>query len=127
MCDSFRSDYENVKSIDEIVASLEISRAEYEVALSISEDNDFQLYLKRSPNFCFINNYFSDGLLAWEANLHIQPVFNQHKAVPYMCVYLSKCKDECSQAMSQTVKDAFEQNLKSVVSAYVNKSVFSIF
>ena len=62
--DSFRSDYENVKSTDEILASLEISRAEYEVALSISEDKDFQAYLKESPNACFVNNYFSDGLPA---------------------------------------------------------------
>ena len=43
--DSFRNDYENVKSIDEILASLEISRAEYQTALSVSEDQDFQLYL----------------------------------------------------------------------------------
>ena len=43
--DSFRSDYENVKSIDEILASLGISRAEYQTVLSISEDKDFQLYL----------------------------------------------------------------------------------
>ena len=61
--DSSRSDYENVKSIDEILASLEISRAEYKAALSISEGKDFQLYLKRSPNACFVNNYFSDDLL----------------------------------------------------------------
>ena len=49
-----------------------------------------------------------------------------------MCAYLSKCEDECSQAMSQAVKDAFEQNLdkyqqmKSVASAYVNKRECSI-
>ena len=49
-----------------------------------------------------------------------------------MCAYLSKCEDECSQAMSQAVKDAFEQNLdnyqqmKSVASAYVNKRKCSI-
>ena len=130
--DSSRSDYEIVKSIDEILASLEISRVEYEAALSISEDKDFQLYLKRSPNACFVNNYFSDGVLAWEANLDIQPVFNHYKAVAYMYAYLSKCEDECSQAMSQAVEDAFEQNLdnyqqmKSVASAYVNKRECSI-
>ena len=33
--DSFRSDYENVKSIDEILASLEISTTKYEAALKI--------------------------------------------------------------------------------------------
>ena len=49
-----------------------------------------------------------------------------------MCAYLSKCEDEFSQAMSQAVKDAFEQNLdnyqqmKSVASAYVNKRECSI-
>ena len=111
---------------------MEISRAEYEAALSISEDKYFQFYLKRSPDACFVNNYFSDGLLAWEANLDIQTVFNHYKAVACMCAYLSKCEDECSQAMSQAVKDAFEQNLdnyqqmKSVASAYVNKRECSI-
>ena len=44
-----------------------------------------------------------------------------------MCAYLFKCEYECSQAMSQAVKDSSEQNLdnyqqiKSVVSAYVNE------
>ena len=82
---------------------MEISRAEYEAALSISENKDFQLYLKRSPNACFVN-YFSDGLLAWETNLDIQPVFNHYKTVAYMCAYLSKIEDECSQVMSQACK-----------------------
>ena len=49
-----------------------------------------------------------------------------------MCAYLSKREYECSQAMSQAVKDAFEQNLdnyqqmKSVASNYVNKRECSI-
>ena len=38
-------------------------------------DNDFQLHLNKSPNSCFVNNYFSEEILAWEANLDIQPVF----------------------------------------------------
>ena len=111
---------------------MEISKVEYEAALSISEDKDFQLHLKRPPNSCFVNNYFSDGLLSWEANLDIQPVFNHYKAVAYMCSYLSKSEDECSQAMSQAVKEAFEHNLdnyqqmKSVAHSYVNKRECSI-
>ena len=44
-------------------------------SLSISTDNDFPIHMKRLPNLCFINNYFVDGLSAWEANLDIQPVF----------------------------------------------------
>ena len=82
-----------VKSIDEILGLLEISKVEYEAALSIYEEKDFQLHLKRPPNSCFVNNYFSDGLLSWEANLDIQQVFNHYKAVAYMCSYLSKSED----------------------------------
>ena len=44
-----------------------------------------------------------------------------------MCAYLSKSEDECSQAMSQAVKETFEdklynyQQMKSVAQTYVNK------
>ena len=90
---------------------MEISKVEYEAALSISEDKDFQFHLKKPPNSFFANSYFSDGLLAREANSDIQPVFNHYKAIAYMYSYLSKSEDECSQAMSQAVLEVFEHNL----------------
>ena len=78
--DSTRSDHEVAKTIEEILSLLEISKKDYEVALSISEDSDYQLYLKSPPNSCFVNNYFTDGLLAWKANIDIQSVFKHYKA-----------------------------------------------
>ena len=130
--DSTRSDYEVVKTIEEILSLLEISKEDYEAALSISEDSDYQLYLKRPPNSCFVNNYFTDGLLAWEANIDIQPVFNHYKAVAYICACLSKREDECSQAISQALKEIFDdkldnyQQMKPVAQSYVNKRKCSI-
>ena len=44
-----------------------------------------------------------------------------------MCSYLSKCGNECSQAMNQAVEEAFEHNLdnyqqmKPAVHSYINK------
>ena len=79
-----------------------------------------------------MNNYFSAGLMAWEANMDIQPVFNHYKAVAYMCAYLSKYENECSVAMKQAVRDAFKKNLnnyeqvKSVTNSYINKRECSI-
>ena len=110
----------------------EISIEDYEAALSISEDSDYQPYLKRPPNSCFVNNYFTDGLLAWEASIDIRPVFNHYKAVAYMCAYLSQSESECSQAMIQALKEAFEdkldnyQRMKSLTQKYVNKRECSI-
>ena len=106
---------------------LEISSKAYEEALSISDDSDFQIHYKRAPNSCFVNNYFCDGLMAWETNINIQPMFNHYKTVAYMCAYLSKSESECSVAVKQAVRDAFEKELdnyeqmKSVANAYINK------
>ena len=50
--------------------------------------------------------------------MDIQPVFNQYKAVTYMCKYLSKSEDECSKAMKQALEarnsnsDKFQQIFK---------------
>ena len=90
--------------------NLNIRKSEYENGLMVS-DNDFQIHLKRSPDSCFVNNYFADGLIAWEANVDIQPVFNLYEAVAYMCAYLSKSEDGSSHAMKQAVENAFEKKL----------------
>ncbi|XP_066912801.1 uncharacterized protein [Clytia hemisphaerica] len=131
----FNPDAENfspVPTIDEILNELDIPKNDYEYALSVSEDDDFHLYLKRDSNACFVNNYFTEGLKAWQANLDIQPVFNYYKAVTYMCAYLSKTEDEVSHAMNQAVQEAFEndldkyQQMKSIAHAYVSKREVSV-
>ena len=76
-----KEDYEELKSIGKILAYLEISKHDYEETFPVSDDNDFQMHYKRPPNSCFVNNYFCDGLMAWEANMDIQPVSNNYKAV----------------------------------------------
>ena len=88
--DHTRENYEKVKSTEEILDLLHISVDEYYCYLAISEDDNFQIRLCRPPNSCFVNNYFKVGLSAWQANMDIQPVFNEHNAIAYMCGYLSK-------------------------------------
>ena len=130
--DHTKEDFEPCNSIREILNSLNISENEYKTALSISDDKDFQIHIKRPPNSCFVNNYFRDGLLAWEANLDIQPVFNHYKAIAYLCAYLSKNEDETTVAMKQAVEDAFEKKLdnydqmKAIAHAYTSKRECSV-
>ena len=68
---------------------IEISVEEYENALKFDDDKSFQLRLRRLTDSCFVNNYFDIGLLTWEANIDIRPVFDYYKAVTYKCCYLS--------------------------------------
>ena len=106
--DPNKGDYIKPLSIDEILDNLGLSKKNYYDALAISEDNDYQIHLSRQPNSCFVNNYFKAGLSAWEANMDIQPVFNEYKAVAYMCAYLSKTENSCTLAMSQAVTESLE-------------------
>ena len=78
----------------------------YYKALSISKDEHLELHLKSQPKFCFVNNYFDAGLKALQANIDVQPIFNEYKAVTYMCQYFSKTEDQRSQATKQTAKEA---------------------
>ena len=104
-----KENYEKVQNIPNILQELNLTEDQCYDALSISNDSDFQIHLKRQPNACFINNFLEEGLQAWQANIDIQPVFNHCKAVPYMCANFSKAEDKTSEAMKQAVKDAIER------------------
>ena len=71
-----------------------ITEVDYYEVLSISNDDDFQIHLKRESNVRFINIKFVEGLQAWKANINIQLVLNHYKAVIYMSAYFSKAEDE---------------------------------
>ena len=72
--------------------------------MSLSKDEDLELQVKREACSCLVNNCFDVGLKDWQANLDIQPVFNEYKAVTYMCPYFPKAEDGYSQAMKQVAK-----------------------
>ena len=100
--------------------------------MSISSDEYFQIHLKREPKACFINNYFTEGLIAWKANIDIQPAFNHYKAVTYISAYFSKAKDGTSETMKKAAKDAFKRGLsdyekmKAIARSYTTKSECSV-
>ena len=130
--DPTKSNFQVLKSISRILNELELTESEYYEALSISSDKDFQIHFRRPPNSCFINNYFDEGLLAWNTNLDIQPVINHYKAVTYMCAYFSKSEVETSEAMKQADKDACHMNknnceqMESIARAYATKRECSV-
>ena len=98
----------------------------------VLEDDNFQVHLGSPPNSrnsCCVDNYFKSGLLAWEANMDIQPVINHYKALIYVCTYLNKEEEERSRAMAQAKKEAWDKSLnnyeqmKLIVKGYATKRV----
>ena len=118
-------------SILEILAMINVTERDNYNAFSISPDSDFRLYLKRSPDSCFINNYFIPGILALNANIDVQPVFNYVRCIAYMCSYFSKDETKCSQALQSAALEARNTNspvretLKKVGAAFLTKREIS--
>ena len=130
--DSEKQNFEKPKEFFDILEELEIAENDYYHALSISTDIYYQIHFKRPISSCFLNNYFSESLMAWKANIDIQAVINHYKTVAYMCAYFSKSEDESSEAMKQAAKDVTAMNLngseqmKSISKAYYTKSECSV-
>ena len=87
MIDPTKDNFTQPLSLKKILDELKISKDDYYRAMSISKDEDLELHLKGKPNPCFLSNYFDVGLKAWQVNMDIQLVFNEYKAVTYMCQY----------------------------------------
>ena len=109
--DPSKPDYDSSTSAEDVLAMCKVSKDEYNWALSISADSDFELHLKTAVDSCFINNYFEAGIKGFRANVDLQPVFNHYKCITYVCSYFSKDETECSQAIMNAAREAKENNL----------------
>ena len=130
--DSEKENYKPPLTIDEILLKSDISNEDYYHALSNSMGDDYEPHFIRPRNSCFVNNYFETGLRAWQANMDIQPVFNEYKKVAYMCFYFLKSEDNCSFAMKQAALEAFNTKLdqfnamKNILKAYTSNRKCSV-
>ena len=100
----YKKFYEEVPSIKEIIEKLDISQEEYYSTLEVSCNSEFQIHIQHKPNACFVNNYFVEGLLVWQASIDIQLIFNHYKAVTYMCACFSKAEEEALESINKHQK-----------------------
>ena len=108
---SDKMNYRQDMTVSNVLDYLQIHRSEYYNCLSIASGTDYEIHLKRPPNSCFINNYNPIVLFAWQANMDIQPVFNHHRCVTYLCSYMTKGETHCSEAIRTAAKEAKKNNL----------------
>ena len=66
---------------------LEKSKVDYENTLSASSDNNYGVHLKKSPDSCFVNDYFNGVKLAFDANMDIYVIYI-YMYVIYIYIYV---------------------------------------
>ena len=73
------------KAISKTLIELEKSKVDYENTLSASSDNNYGVHLKKSPDSCFVNDYFNGVKLAFDANMDIYVIYIY---VCYIYIYI---------------------------------------
>ena len=69
--------------------------------------------LKREPSECFVNNYNSSVMLAWQANMDIQYVMNAYACVMYVASYIIKTERAMGVLLKQVATEARTEELRS--------------
>ena len=96
--------YDPHATATDILNDIDITEQDYQWAISLSSDSDYEFHIKRPIGSCFISNYFIAGLKGFATNVDLQPVFNHYKCITYICSYFTKDETECSQAIINAAK-----------------------
>ena len=92
----------------------------YEKALSVSE-NGYRVILERDIDEIFVNNYNSEWILNWNANLDIQICLDFFAIVTYICDYYSKDDSGTMKFIREALREARNETLKTKLSLVVNQ------
>ncbi|XP_049319588.1 uncharacterized protein LOC125781000 [Astyanax mexicanus] len=95
-------------SVDSLFASLDINQEIFEAAYQTMTKKT-SVVLKRKPCDVWVNQYNTDLLKAWNANMDIQFVVDAYSCIVYIISYISKAEREMGLLLSHAQKEASEQ------------------
>ena len=109
-------------TLDELLTKCSVDKHEYIRALKES-DKGTLILLKRQPNECFVNNYNSAVMLAWQANMDLQFVLNAYACVMYIVSYITKTDKAMGELLRkvamETRTEELNQQLRQVGNAFL--------
>ena len=118
-------------SLKDILESECIPEEMYLQCLKISQGTrGTDVILQRDIGDCNTNNFNSDSLKLWRANMDIQFVANLITCIKYVLSYVMKSENGLSEILKRTAKEFKDQDIqnqmKKVLSTFANKRAVSI-
>ncbi|XP_078380327.1 uncharacterized protein LOC144663302 [Oculina patagonica] len=101
--------YDEEMNFEEFLQKLGFTEEEYIMALRYSLKRD-TLLLKRSPSEIRINNYNSNLLKAWQANMDIQYILDPYACAVYILSYITKGQRGMSKLLRRASEEASSGN-----------------
>ena len=88
-------------TFEEFLGHLDLNQEQYEMALRTSIKGHAKLFLQRSPEQIFINNYNKKIMEIHDSNQDISIVIDEFQVAQYLVSYLTKAEAGCSKLLRQ--------------------------
>ena len=115
-------DFDENMTFEDFYAAINTNEKEYLELLGISERGKV-LVLKRNCKERFINNYNSEMLTAWNANMDIQLVVDPYAVISYIASYMNKTDTQTTpflrEALTANAGKTTKEKLKALKEAYL--------
>ena len=110
-------------TLHDFYLAIDTNEADYVDALKIT-DRGKVLILKREVRERFVNNYNPEMLLAWNANMDLQFVFDPYAVVSYIASYMNKDETQTTpflrEALHASAGKEAREKLKALKDAYLS-------
>ena len=97
-------------SYDQFLKNIKLTEEDYILSIRSSLPSK-RVFLKRSPQDIRINNYNSNLLKAWRANMDLQFVLDAYSCAMYIVSYITKAQQGMSSLLHNACKEAREGNV----------------
>ena len=98
-------------SLDELLVKAEVYPSDYMAALEVSSKGSVIVF-KREPSECFVNNYNSAVMLAWQANMDLQYVLNPYACIMYVASYILKTDRALGELLRHVANEVRTEELR---------------
>ena len=117
-------------SLKEILESECIPEETYLDCLRMTSQRGTNVILERDICDCNTNNYNSQCLELWHANIDIQYIADPYSCIMYVLSYVMKCESGMSEILKRVAKEykdeAVQKQMKEVLYQFANKREVSI-
>ena len=96
-------------SLDDLLSLAEVNPTDYNNAIVLSS-RGHTIVLKREPRECNVNPYNASILLAWGANMDLQPVLNAYSCILYIASYVMKAEKSMGQLLKSVTEEVMGEN-----------------
>uniref|UniRef100_UPI00358EA4AB uncharacterized protein n=1 Tax=Myxine glutinosa TaxID=7769 RepID=UPI00358EA4AB len=106
---AFADGEKNVPTVDELFRKVDVTQESFELACA-KLTNKASVVLRRTTKDVWINQYNSDLLHCWNANMDIQYVLDAYSCIFYIISYISKAEREMGLLLDHSRKEALDGN-----------------